>query len=202
MSELLNAISMDAQYAAERVYLDSAAYRVAPNSDEAVSISERSLALKMKQTRLATSVIDQVKIGLDDKLEAEDDKNIDIASFPTDSIDLSVPEMPTTITAKLLETHEKKKHFDLKEFLNVILSQPWLAKQAIEDVHIEEQLRSIELQVDNLQTDLRALLLTIANLENDIKKGADMVFFRLALRLLYTLDSRLNRRDRQLAEPG
>ena len=167
---------MEAQYAAERVYLDSAAYRVTPNSDEAVSISERSLTLKLKQSRLTTSVIDQVKIGLDEKLEAEDDKNIDIASFPTDSVDLTVPEMPETITAKLLETYDKKKHFDFKEFLNVILSQPWLAKQAIEDVHIEEKLRSVELQLDNLQTDLRSLLLTIANLKDDISTGAEMVF--------------------------
>lgn len=156
MMELINAMQMDGQYAVERVHLDCKAFGLTPGSDESVAIGDKTLVLKMKQQRLMQSVLDQVKIGLDNRFEEEDNKYLEIASFPTDDPEMKPEDMPEKITALIIDKHVPKKHFDLKSFIDVLNSQPWMAKQAIEDVHLEETLRSKELSLDRLQQSLTA----------------------------------------------
>jgi hypothetical protein len=156
MTELINAMQMDGQYAVERVHLDCKAFGLVPGSDESVALGDKTLVLKMKQQRLMHSVLDEVKMGLDNRFEEEDQKYLEIATFPTDHPEMEAEDMPTKITAVIIDKHVPKKHFDLKLFIDVLNSQPWMAKQAIEDVHLEETLRSKELGLDRLQQSLSA----------------------------------------------
>ena len=132
MVELINAMQMDGQYAVERVHLDCQAFFLPAGSDEAVSVGDRSLILKMKQQRIMQSVLDPVKMGLDGRFEDEENRYLDIASFPTDHTDLEAEDMLETITAVMVDKHTPKKHFEVKALVNVLNSQPWMAKQAIE----------------------------------------------------------------------
>lgn len=70
--ELLDAMKIDAQYSVERTFLDCRALYAVAGTDEAVSVGERSVDLKKKQTQLQTAVIDNVKLGLDGRLGEED----------------------------------------------------------------------------------------------------------------------------------
>lgn len=144
------------------------AFFAIPGSDESVSLSDRTLVLKMKQAQLEQSVLDRVKLGLDAKFTEEDTRYIEIASFPTDSPDLEAEEMPSTITANIIDRHIPKKHFELKEFIDVLYSQPWMAKQAIEDVHLEEVIRSKALALDHLENTASALERSIAESTSEI----------------------------------
>jgi hypothetical protein len=144
------------------------AFFALPGSDESVSLSDRTLILKMKQAQLEQSVLDRVKLGLDAKFTEEDTRYIEIASFPTDSPDLEAEEMPTTITAKIIDRHVPKKHFEVKDFMDVVYSQPWMAKQAVEDVHLEEVIRTKALALDHLENTATALERSILESTNDI----------------------------------
>jgi hypothetical protein len=165
---------------AERVHLDSLAFFAPPGSDESVSLGDRTLVLKLKQQQLEESVLDRVKLGLDAKFTEEDTRYIEIASFPTDSPDLEAEEMPSTITAKIIDCHIPKKHFEVKEFIDVLYSQPWMAKQAIEDVHLEEVIRSKALALDHLENTTSALERSIIEAGNEItnsKRKLDEILF-------------------------
>ena len=159
--ELLDAMKIDAQYAVERTFLDCKALYAVPGTDEAVSVSVRSLELKKKQTQLQTAVIDNVKLGLDDRLGEEDRRYIDIAAFPNDADTLEPHQMPTKIKAVLVDKFVGRKHFDMRGFIDVVMSQPWMASQALEDVHFEEELSGRELQVDEARA-------TVKNLETSV----------------------------------
>lgn len=144
------------------------AFFAPPGSDEAVSLGDRTLVLKMKQQQLETSVLDRVKMGLDAKFTEEDTRYIEIASFPTDSPDLEPDEMLSTITAKIIDRHIPKKHFEIKQFIDLLYSQPWMAKQAIEDVHMEEVIRTKALALDHLESTATALERSIVETTNEI----------------------------------
>ena len=139
-----------------------------PGSDESVSLSDRTLVLKLKQQQLQEHVLDRVKLGLDAKFTEEDVRYVEIASFPTDSPDLDAEEMPSTITAKIIDRHIPKKHFEIKEFIDVLYSQPWMAKQAIADVHLEEVIHSKALALDHLENTATSIERGITNATNDL----------------------------------
>jgi hypothetical protein len=165
--ELLDAMKIDAQYSVERTFLDCAALYAVAGTDEAVSVGERSLELKRKQTQLQTAVIDNVKLGLDERLGEEDRRYIDIAAFPDDADTLEPHQMPKKIKALLVDTFVERKHFDTKSFLDIVMSQPWMANQALEDVHLEEDLRTKELHLDEVKAGVKNLETTIVNFRND-----------------------------------
>lgn len=165
--ELLDGMKIDAQYAVERTFLDCRALYAVAGSDEAVSVGNRSLELKKKQGQLQTSVIDNVKLGLDERLTQEDSAYIDIAAFPNDADHLKAHEMPDKIKAQLVERFIGRKHFDLKNFIDVIMSQPWMANQAMEDVHLEEEFRLKELHLDEVKANVKNLEMTIVNFRKD-----------------------------------
>jgi hypothetical protein len=156
------------------------AFFAIPGSDESVSLGDRTLVLKLKQQQLEESVLDRVKLGLDAKFTEEDTRYVEIASFPTDSPDLEAEEMPTTITAKIIDRHVPKKHFEVQEFIDVLYSQPWMAKQAIEDVHLEEVIRSKALALDHLENTTSAIERSIIEANSEIttaKRKIDEILF-------------------------
>ena len=165
--ELLDAMKVDAQYAVERTYLDCRALYVVGGSDEAVYVSTSSLELKKKQTQLQTAVIDNVKIGLDGRLGEEDKRYIDIAAFPDDADSLEPHQMPKKIKAQLVDKFVPRKHFDINSFMDIVMSQPWMANQALEDVHLEEELRTRELHLDEVRASVTNLETTIVNFRAD-----------------------------------
>ena len=173
--ELLDAMKIDAQYAVERTFLDCRALYAVAGTDEAVSVSVRSLELKRKQTQLQTAVIDNVKLGLDVRLGEEDKRYIDIAAFPDDADTLEPHQMPKKIKALLVDKFVSRKHFDLQGFLDIVMAQPWMANQALEDVHLEEDLRTKELHLDEVRSNVKNLETTIVDFRNDCKRAAEQI---------------------------
>lgn len=157
------------------MHLDSLAFFAVPGSDESVSLSDRTLILKLKQQQLQENVLDRVKLGLDAKFGEEDVRYVEVASFPTDSPDLDAEEMPSTITAKIIDKHIPKKHFEVKEFIDVLYSQPWMAKQAIEDVHMEEVIHSKALALDHLENTASSIERGISNATLEINESQKKV---------------------------
>lgn len=173
--ELLDAMKIDAQYAVERTFLDCRALYVVAGTDEAVSVSVRSLELKRKQTQLQAAVIDNVKLGLDIRLGEEDKRYIDIAAFPDDSDTLEPHQMPKKIKALLVDKFVSRKHFDTKSFLDIVMAQPWMANQALEDVHLEEDLRTKELHLDEIRGSVKNLNSTIMTYREDCVVAAKQI---------------------------
>lgn len=168
LTELLAAVNMDNQYAMERVFLDAKSFGEVSGSEEALSIQERSLALKLKQTRLNEHVIDHIKIGLDARLSEDEMSMVDVASFPTDDVNLVAEAMPSTITTELVDPFVPRKHFDMAFFIDILMSQPWNAREALEDVRLEELLKHKELDLDRYARELRATQISINTARKEI----------------------------------
>lgn len=175
VTELLDAMKIDAQYAVERTFLDCRALYAVAGTDEAVSVSVRSLDLKRKQTQLQSAVIDNVKLGLDVRLGEEDKRYIDIAAFPDDADTLEPHQMPKRIKALLVDKFVSRKHFDLRNFLDIVMAQPWMANQALEDVHLEEDLRVKELQLDEVKAGVKNQETTIVDYRADCVRAAAQI---------------------------
>merc|ERR1711991_949654 len=60
------------------------------------------------------------------------------------------------ITAKLIENYDPSKNFQISDFLSIFLGQPWLVQEALDDVKLEEDLKSKELELDALNTEIEA----------------------------------------------
>ena len=155
LEELRSAIFAYSQYAAERVHLEREQLQASKGSDEAVNLGVRLLQLKKKQVQLQENVIDSIKIGLESKYNTEEEILVSIASFPNDEVDLSTEEMPK-ITAKLIENYDPSKNFQISDFLSIFLGQPWLVQEALDDVKLEEDLKSKELELDALNIEIEA----------------------------------------------
>jgi hypothetical protein len=115
LEELRTALFADAQYAAERVSLDKRAITIPGGTEEAVDIASKIMQLKKKQQQLNNSVIDSIKVGLEMKFNTDEEAMIQIAAFPTDSVDLKVENMHQ-ITAELLDKHPPRKHLKMGKF--------------------------------------------------------------------------------------
>ena len=66
---------------------------------------------------------------------------VSYAAFPTDRPDLSAEQM-NEITCELLDPYVARKNFKVSEFLTIFLAQPWLVEQALNDVKLEEGLKT------------------------------------------------------------
>ena len=156
LEELRSALFADSQYAAERVYLDKQSIVLPVGSEEAVTTASRMMQLKRKQQQLLNSVIDSIKVGLEVKFNVEEEMMVASAAFPTDSVDLSVGDMHA-ITAELISKHHQHHHFKVSEFYAIFLAQPWVVQEAVEDVKIEEEIKSMQLSLDKVLTEVNAL---------------------------------------------
>lgn len=186
LEELRSAIFADSQYAAERVHLEREQLRALKGSDEAVNLGVRLVQLKKKQIQLQENVIDSIKIGLESKYNTEEETLVSIASFPNDRVDLLTEDMES-ITARLIENHCPGKNFQVSEFLSIFLGQPWLVQEALNDVRLEEDLKSKELELDNLnmevegfrkrteEADENMMILNtqIADLKDEVERHSD-----------------------------
>lgn len=143
------------QYSAEKCHLERIQLRTKSGSDEALKIGEQMMALKKKQVQLHDSVIDSIKVGLETKFNKEEETLITMASFPTDRVDLKVEEM-NEITCELIEHFTPHKNFKVSEFLAIYLGQPWLIEQALDDVKMEEALKTKNLELDQLNIEMDA----------------------------------------------
>lgn len=169
LQELYNGIMADCQYIGEKTGLEMRSQRVVPGTEEAVLISEQLLLIKRKQNQLADSVLDTIKQGLQTKLNAEEDANVNYYGFPTDEPDLKIEEMHK-ITAVLLEPFVPSNHCKISDFLIVYMSQPWIGELAVDDVRFEEIIRSKELEIDKLQAEIKGVKNKIFDAEKKIKK--------------------------------
>lgn len=169
VEELMKSLEADSQYVAEKIYLDQQLKIAIYGSERAVQLNEQMIALKTKQEQLATSAIDTLKLGLQQKYDEEDEANVDLFSFPNDDPDLPVQDMHK-ISATILNKYVPISHFKLSDFLDVYMMQPWLALQSVEDVRLEERISSLELKLGKLQEELKNLKLKIKDGEHKLKR--------------------------------
>ncbi len=85
-------------------------------------------------------------MGLQQKYNDEDEKNMLDYAFPGDSPDLPIEQMHA-IGAVLIDPYAKPHHCKITDFLNVYLVQPWLAEQSVEDVRLEENISKKEIKL-------------------------------------------------------
>ncbi len=152
---------------AERVYLDAQLKIEHYGSDEAVRYNQQLIVIKEKLKMLQLSVIDSLKIGIQAKFDAEDEKNLQNYAFPNDSVDM-LPDDMHKIEGVLLDTFTPTKHCNMMDFLRVYLVQPWLAEQSVEDVRLEESISSKAIQISTCKEQ-------VTTLKNDIETGKQRV---------------------------
>lgn len=156
LKELLLGMESASAYTAERVRLDIQAILAPRGSEEAVLYNQRLYSMKMKLAQLNSSVIDTVKVGIQGKLTAEDEYHTNLVGFPNDTPELPISEMKN-ITATLLEPFHPSVHIKIEQFLDIYLLQPWQAALAVDDVRIEETIRTKEIALDRTQVELKGL---------------------------------------------
>lgn len=156
LEELRTALVADAQYAAERVSLDKLAIITPAGTEEAVNVASKIMQLKRKQQQLSNSVIDSIKVGLEVKFNAEEEEMVRIAAFPTDRVELKVNEMHE-ITAELLNKHTSHRNFKMGDFYAIFVAQPWIVVEAVEDVRLEEEIKTMELELDKVLTEINGI---------------------------------------------
>jgi hypothetical protein len=168
MEEFFQTVAAHTQYIAERCALDQAAL-VGPaaraGSEEAVKVSKRLVALRKKQLTLEDTVLDTIKKGLQAKLNSEDEKNMNYYGFPNDFPEREVSAFDD-IEVVLLDKFEIPGHFDVDEFFKIFMAQPWLGELAVEDVRIEEEIMSNELNLGKATEELKGLTFTTKSTES------------------------------------
>ena len=164
----MRALSASAAYTAERITLDYKSVFSVPGSDEAVESSECAVVLGQKQSQLNGAVIDNLKTVLEELFNAEDEANLDIAGFPTDSPDLPVEEMHT-IVAEVFDSYKEEKHYKISDFLRIFFVQPWVASEAVEDIQLEELCLSKGLIEEKITTQIKGYQTTISQCEGHIE---------------------------------
>lgn len=169
MQELSKALDTDMQLSAERNYLEGKVSSSVRGSDDMVKYSEQLLKIKQKQLQLNVSVIDTIKVGLEERFSKEDNITVNVAGFEEDSPDLSILEMPEKIHAKLIDEFKPKAHITVEAFISVMLFQPWQSEDAVLDVRVEEKISELDLAVDTLQTEAKLLGSVITDAQDKIK---------------------------------
>lgn len=155
LQEMMLAIEALSQYSAEKIKLEQQVVVAAKGSEEAVQVNQKFYAIRMKIKQLSNSVIDTVKMGIQEKLTEEDEYHTNIVGFPNDTVDMVIGDMHN-IEAVLLEPFIPPPHVKLEHFLDVFFLQPWQAALAVDDVRIEENIRTKEIALDRNQTELKA----------------------------------------------
>ena len=158
LSSLIACLKQEGKYTSERVYLDVQLLSLPKDSDEALRYTDQSYALKKKQSNISNNVIDALKIALQDKLSAETQAMLEVAAFPTDDPRLLPDDMLTNIQAVLLNKAKQSSHFRLGDFIRIYLVQPWLSKQAVEDIRLEEDIAMKDIAVDTMESELTELV--------------------------------------------
>ena len=170
LEELYLGLNADNHLAKERVALDVAQLsgELEKGSDVALRTAEGLVAMKLKQTQLNSNVLDTLKLGLQAKLNEEDDRMMQIYSYPNDSPELNVNEFhKIEKDVCLIDPFTAPNHFKLETFLHVYYVQPWLAEEAVKDVRLEEAIRRKSIEKGKLEEELRGVNTTIS--DNDEK---------------------------------
>lgn len=164
----MNALVAQSHYIGERIDLDYRAKLAPVGSDEGLDCTERAMILKQKETQLVESVLDNLKLALETKLNEEDETNLEVAGFPTDTPNLK-PEEMVKITAELFDKFQPEKHCRIADYMRIVLVQPWMALQAVEDIQLEDMAFLKGLEEDKVQTQLRAYRDTITTCDKKLE---------------------------------
>ena len=154
--ELMTSLEVDNQYVAEKVFLDNQIKLVKSDSDLAIRYNQQLILIKNKQRQLSGSIIDSLKVGLQDRYDDEDKANLLQCGFLNDDPTLAVSDI-NKIEAVLLESYRPSSHSKPSDFINVYLVQPWLADETVEDVRFEEMIDAKELKLGKMQEELSGL---------------------------------------------
>ena len=170
LKELLLGMESASAYTSEKIRLDILAILAPRGSEEAVLYNQRLYSMKMKLTQLNASVLDTVKVGIQGKLTTEDEYHTNLVGFPNDFPELPISEMKN-ITAQLLEPFHPSMHIKIEQFLDIYLLQPWQAALAVDDVRIEETIRTKEIGLDRMQVELKGMR---AQIQENYEQIADL----------------------------
>jgi hypothetical protein len=119
VEELLNSLTQENQYTAEKVALDVDLKKEVYGSQRGIELNEQLIVIKNKMKTLAGHTIDALKAGLQQKYDDEDELNLQSYGFPNDSPDLPVDQLQT-IQAEMVEPFVPGHHCKLTDFLQVV----------------------------------------------------------------------------------
>lgn len=166
--ELYQGLLAENRLLAEKVNLEfrQRSGKLEPGSTEAVQVSEQLVLVRRKQTQLANSVLDTLKLGLQNKFNEEEDRYTTLYAFPGDDVQLPV-ERYDEIKTELIDQYKAPHHIKIHDVLQVYFVQPWLAEQAVADVRLEELIAAKEIDKGKVEEEKKGTLTKIA--DNDAK---------------------------------
>ena len=101
-----------------KLQVDAKTEEGSKKAEKAIQANEALILLKAKQKQLNTSVIDTLKVSLQNKYNDEDELNIEAYGFPGDDPNLSMDDM-IGIGAVLIEPYRAPAHCKVNAFLQV-----------------------------------------------------------------------------------
>ena len=138
IEELLNVLTMDAQYDSEKIGLERQRLRKDPKSEEALRLLEGATELKRKQQFLRENMQMKLRLQLEELFRDEDSYMDRLVAFNGDEQGLPRHKLPS-ISAVIKEQPKVRKHLEMDKWMDLYKSQPWLAKQTAEEARNKEQ---------------------------------------------------------------
>ena len=168
MEELYQGLLAENRLLAEKVSLEfkQRSGQLESGSVEAVQVGEQLVLVRRKMTQLANSVLDTLKLGIQNKFNEEEDLYLPLYSFPGDDVSLPVDRFDE-IDVELIDSYKPPQHVKIHDFFQVYLVQPWLADQVVGDVRLEETIQSKEIDRGKFDEERKGNLTKIS--DNDAK---------------------------------
>jgi hypothetical protein len=138
IEELLNVLTMDAQYDSEKIGLERQRLRKDPKSEEALRLLEGATELKRRQQFLRENMQMKLRLQLEELFREEDSYMDRSVAFNGDEQGLPRHKLPS-ISAVIKEQPKVRKHLEMDKWMDLYKSQPWLAKQTAEEARNKEQ---------------------------------------------------------------
>lgn len=136
--ELIDSLSLDARYDAEKVGLEIRRLVEDPESEAALRSLQSATVIKQRQEQLHKGAHLRLRARLEDLLASETRQLERHVAFQGDEQGLPRDKLPS-ITAVERNRRPDKAQFDQDRWYNVYRCQPWLAQQDIEENRRREQ---------------------------------------------------------------
>ncbi|RYH31883.1 hypothetical protein EON65_01705 [archaeon] len=169
LSELIQSQFVNNQLFGEVIQLEVQLFLLPPGTDDSIQTNQQLILLKNKQKVLQNQSIDSLKVTLQSLLDGYDQQYVSQYAFPNDEPDMSIEELSGIKVILLDEFVEKQHaHIMLDQWLLVLLMQPWLVQQCIDDIRFEERINAKLLRYTTLQEEYNHLQNQIADYEQTI----------------------------------
>eukprot|EP01031_Cornospumella_fuschlensis_P025232 gene25232-30474_t len=169
LSELIQSQLVNNQLFGEVIQLEVQLFLLPAGTDESIQTNQQLILLKNKQKVLQNQSIDSLKVTLQGLLDGYDQQYVTQYAFPNDEPEMSIEEL-SGIKVILLDEFVEKQHAHIKldQWLLVLLMQPWLVQQCIDDIRFEERINAKLTRYTSLQEEYGILQSQIADYEQSI----------------------------------